>query len=652
MRDCTSFRAGRSSGGRAPPVGPARRRGTHLAQRSRVSASVPPSARTVLPGGRLGKLVGVIVVLAALHFGRDLVVPLALALLLAFALTGPVTRLERFGLRRSWAVGLVAIGVLGAVLGAGWVVVTQTTTVLSELPTHRAAIHEKLAVVLEPMQKVAQAGRQMVPQDPVPESGPPVWSPGVPGSSPRWPLYTTPAEAGSAFFRGIPAAVSSLLNPIGTAGMVLLFAVFMLLNREDLRNRSLRLLSNGNLTATTQAMTEAWARIGRYLGRQTLVNGFFGAALALGLLVIGVPGWALWGLLCGMLRFLPYVGILLGISMPLAMALAMPGWEPLLGTAGLFVLLELVVYVGIEPWLYGGSAGVSPFAVLMSAALWTWLWGPIGLLLAMPLTVVLVVTSKSVPQLAFLDVLLGTDAVLTPSDRYYQRLMAHDAVEARRVLDEVGAEQPAAVHEQVLVPALAAIERDRRAGLFADDVYAALCDGVRDSVDELEASNPLVLADAAMANAAPMPGGVVCLPVSSGTHDVAAYMLSHMLRRAGLPARLISNDLTFSERLEQLAAQEIVCIVTLPDPTLRLVRALCKRVLARRPDLPIVVMAWGSADETEAWGHRTLVESTHAVAATAAELTLAVAGLRQRLLATGAVPAVPAAAAMPVLGAG
>jgi predicted PurR-regulated permease PerM len=614
-----------------------------------MSMSLGPELRVRAPGSKLKTLVTIVAVLAVLHVARDIVMPFALAVLLTFALAWPVTQLERRGLPRGVSVALVVVLVLGVVAAGGWIVLHQMQSVLHELPKNRAALADKLGALYAHLRSFESFGDTLVPSAP-PGGGAVAIAPSPvlpePGTTPDRPLYTAPADGGRALLWQVPAALGSVLAPLGTAAMVLLFVVFMLVNREDLRNRFLRVISQGDLTRTTRAVTEAWRRTGRYLGRQAIVNCAFGLAMGLGLFLLGVPGWALWGLLCTLLRFLPYIGTMLAVSMPMAMAIATSdGWGLFWATAALFLAVEIVVNLLIEPWFYAEGAGVSPFAVLVAAALWTWLWGPMGLVLAMPLTVVVVVLGRSVPQLAYLDVLLGTDEVLTAKDRFYQRLMANDPDEATTIVEEVAATAPLPdVCETLLVPALAALERDHDAGKLTDAEYAAVCTNVREAFEELEdqgaAARPAVTAGGAASSAFAAtqqnaPGTVVCLPVKSGATEVAAEILSRLLLRANAPARTFSANLTFAERLQLIDAAETVCIVSLPDTTLRLARATCKRIQARRPELRIVVLPWGADVDPAEWRHRALCSSTDGIARSFAELMLFAGRLRQDALAGG-----------------
>jgi hypothetical protein len=432
----------------------------------------------------------------------------------------------------------------------------------------------------------------------------------------------------------LPAALNTVFSPIGTMGVIMLFAVYMMVKREDLRNRFIRLTSNGELTATTLALAEASRRIGRYLGMQVLINATSGLTVALGLYLLGVSGWALWGFLYCLLRFLPYVGPLVGSAMPAAMALAVsPAWNLFLATVAFLLVVEVIINLVLEPWLYGGSTGISSFAILVSAVVWAWLWGPIGLLLAMPLTVVMVVLGKSVRHLAFLDILLGTDEALSPADRYYQRVIANDPDEAIRILGEIATETPVAeILEGVLLPALTAADRGRAAGRLTVEEYDAACENIRDSLEALELHS---VATSVGEAAQPQPGHIVCLAARSGACDVATDVLCRLLQRAGHACRKPAMDLPLGERLDSIGDADTVCLVSLPDPTLRQVRALCKRVKKGHPDPGVVVLAFGDNVDPTLWRYRSLADCSDAVATSSADVVNAVVRLRQaRVVAT------------------
>ncbi|MPS87285.1 MAG: AI-2E family transporter [Comamonas sp.] len=379
----------------------------------------------MLPALRLliGLMIASIVILA-LYFGRDLLIPLALAMLFGFLLDPAVSRLKRWGLPRMASAIVVVAFALAALGGLGMYLGSQVQQLSADLPTYQSTIRDKL----RSLRKSANM--------------PSAWD-GV------FKTYNTVekeiASVDSARARVQKVEVQTpdskpttrmlqwlgrIAEPVTTAGIVLLFVILILLDRDDLRDRLLRLVG-GNLNLATDALDEASQRIGKYLRMQFIVNVSYGVPLAMGLLLIGVPGAILWGVLGAIMRFVPYVGPMMSAVFPLALAFAVdPGWNMFLLTLGLILLLELISNNVIEPWLYGSSTGLSTLSIIVAATFWTALWGPIGLILSTPLTVCLLVLGRYIPSLKFMEVLLGSEPVLGPQQRLYQRLLADDADDA------------------------------------------------------------------------------------------------------------------------------------------------------------------------------------------------------------------------------
>lgn len=410
--------------------GPERRRGT----------GVPGLVQLgdMLPALRL--LVGMLIatlVIAALYFGREMLIPLALASLLGFLLDPAVSRLKRWGLPRlASAIVVVAIA-LGALGGLGMYLVSQVQQLSADLPTYQTTIRDKLrslrknANMPSAWDGVFKTYNTVEKEIATPDS-----------SQPRVQKVQIQSPE--------PKPTSQMLQWLGriaepatTAGIVLLFVILILLDRDDLRDRLLRLMG-GNLHLATDALDEASERIGKYLRMQFIVNCSYGLPLAAGLWFIGVPGALLWGALGAIMRFVPYVGPLISAVFPLALAFAVdPGWNMFLMTLGLILLLELISNNIIEPWLYGSSTGLSALSIIVAATFWTALWGPIGLIMSTPLTVCLLVLGRNIPSLKFMEVLLGSEPVLGPQQRLYQRLLADDSDDAvSTALDMVEEELP------------------------------------------------------------------------------------------------------------------------------------------------------------------------------------------------------------------
>ena len=383
--------------------------------------------------------------------------------------------------------------------------------------------------------------------------------------------------------------LSPLVAPLSTAGIVAVFTIVMLIKREDLRNRLLRLLGPSQLNVATQAFDDATQRVSRYLRMQFVVNATYGSLLTIGLYFIGVPTALLWGVLAGILRFVPYVGSIVGGALPLIMALAVfPGWlQPIL-CLGVFLFIELTVAYIVEPWLYGTHTGISSLAILVAAAFWTALWGPTGLVLSTPLTVCLVVLGRYVPQLEFLYVILGDDPVLSPEVQLYQRLLAMDQREAHTVIELFLKDRSLVeLYDAVMIPALGMAEEERHRGALDEAREHFVIQSFNEFIAELadQSNNPVAPSSEVR---------VVCIPASDRADETSAGMLAHLLELAGF-ATVSLPVLTFpADILEDLSIQDndVVCISALPPFALMNARSLSKRLRVSFPKLRIVVGLW------------------------------------------------------------
>ena len=398
----------------------------------------------------------ILVAIAALYLGRGIFVPLVLATLLAFALVPVVTALRRAGIPRLVATIITIILAATAFVCIGYLVITQLMKLAADLPQYQLTIAQKIRDLQETadgggiMNRLAnmieRLGDQAMPKpegevDPVP-----VTISNVPPS----PLD------------GLQGILGTFLGPLATFAIVSIFAIFLLLQREDLGDRFLKLVSRGDLRTTTKVVKESASRVSRYLLVQLMVNSSYGVVFALGLWLMGVPNAILWGFFATFLRYIPFVGTMLAVAFPAAVAFAVdPGWWMLLGVLGLYFGMELVTTNFMEPRLYGSSTGLSPLAVLVAAIFWATLWGPIGLILSTPLTVCLVVLGRYVPQLGFLEIVLGSEPVLKPEEKLYQRLLAGNVEEAVEMA-EAGVRESGAIayYDAVVIPALRLAEAD------------------------------------------------------------------------------------------------------------------------------------------------------------------------------------------------
>jgi predicted PurR-regulated permease PerM len=539
---------------------------------------------------RLITLASSVIVIAALYLAKQVLIPFALAVLLSFLLAPVVARLQRWGVPRIPAV-VTAVLLVFAITGAvGWLVANQAREVGSQLPQYRENIRSKAEALRDRLEKPFRQARETVKDlrtDLVPEEKPTAAQPQA---------VRVVAEAPTPW-----KVLGDLLNPllgiVTTAAMVLLFAFVILLRREDLRDRFIRLAGNGQIYVTTQALNEASAKVSSYLARQLLLNGLHGAMVAIGLLLIGLPNALLWGLIAALLRFIPYAGPWISATFPFLMSVAISeGWTQPLLVIGLIAVLELVSNNFLEPWIYGKGTGISPLALLVSALFWTWLWGPVGLFLATPLTVCLVVMGKYVPQFHFLYLLFGDAPVLPPPARLYQRLLAGDQDEAWTVVKEALSAQPLVeVYDTVILPALAMAEHDRQRGTLDSEAGAHIRESLELLLSELRETR---LPDNVAAESAPPTAlrdlRVLVMPARNAADALAAALLRHVLERDGVqvtssPLAELAGE-TLAE-FEQHPA-DVVCISAVPPSRFMHVRYLCKRLTGRFPDLEIVVGMW------------------------------------------------------------
>ncbi len=591
-----------------------------------------------------GVLVGIV---AVLYFAREVLVPLALAVLFSFLLGPVVRKLERRGLWRVPAVLGVTTAFFGIFAAVGWITAHQVIDLAGKLPAYQDNIQRKLqdlqgqggtlktaAKVLANIEKKSEAPAA------TPGSGEGVVPPLFPlrqAAEPEKPpvpvRVVSPPATASEFLRNF---LGTLLAPVGTAFIVIIFTIFMLIQREDLRDRLLHLTGPERLPITTRAVDEAGQRVSRYLLMQVTVNVTFGAGVALGLFFIGLPAPALWGILAAALRFVPYVGVWISAAGPLALATgAFASSWPVAETFGLFVVLEMVTGNAVEPWLYGTSTGMSPVAVIVAAAFWTWLWGGVGLLLSTPLTVCIVVLGRYVPQLEFLHTLLGDEPVLPQDARLYQRLLAADQEESSRLVDEYLAGHPVAeFYDEVLIPTLNQAQTDAQQGSLGPDRLEWILQTTHILLDELrdrpaEELMPRAAADAAereektgepAASALPpvplqagdLPLRVLILPVKTAADELAANMLSHLLTLGAVGSKVLSHKALVNEAVDALAeceADMVYLSLARPFAVLQ-ARHLAKRLRTRYPQLKIGIGLWDS--KRPAAGSRRNLQTVHA----------------------------------------
>jgi predicted PurR-regulated permease PerM len=543
---------------------------------------------------------GCVLVVLLLYWAQTVLVPVALALLFTFVLSTPVAWLER-RIGRAAAVLTTAILVFTLLGLASWALVHQLNLLAEDLPHYRANIFAKVADVrgagkggsVEKLQETVDDIKTRLAETTTPA-----------GTLSRPVVVTSEHIAGVSGF----AWLTPLVGPLGTAGLVITMIIFMLLERRDLRDRLLAVIGHGHLAQTTRAFDEASNRVSRQLLMQSLVNLIYGIAAGIGLYLLHVPYPLLWAVLAAALRFIPYVGPLLGAAAPTLVSLAaLTGWLGPLLVLGLFVVLELFTNLVLETILYADAAGVSQVGLLVSVAFWTWLWGPLGLLMATPLTVCLVVIGKHVRGLEFVATLMSDAGALAVDHAYYQRVLARDMSEAADLVDtHLRTQPPRSVYDALFVPALSYAKRDRLAHRLATE----------EETEILVASRELLLdADERIRDRQPEPLGAESSPpaasleprrvfgyASNGVADeLALDMLARVVEDLPVTIAITSARMSASEMIAMVREQRmsVVCFSDLPPSTSSKTRYYVKRLHTALPETHIVVGRWAGASTDE-----------------------------------------------------
>ena len=548
-----------------------------------------------------------VLIIASLYWAQAVLIPVAISILLTFLLSPVADSLERLGLGRVFSVILIVILAFSFLAAVGWVVTLQLTSVANEIPTYRKNIQQKIADIrgagkggaLEKVQKTAEEVKKELEKKDEPAKVQPK------------PREVVVQGQQSSTFWPVPLDIAPMFERLASGGLAIVLVIFMLIQREDLRNRLIRLVGYGRLTTTTRALEEASQRISRYLLMQSIINIFFGLTVAIALWLIGLPYALLWGFLAAMLRFIPYVGPWAAAIMPSALSMIVfEGWLWTALVAAVFLVLELINNMILEPLLYGESAGVSEVGLLVAIAFWTWLWGPVGLILATPLTVCVVVLSKYVPELDFISVLMSDEPVMKSDISYYQRLLAGDQDEAAGIVEEHLKTHPVEkIYDEVLVPALNYVKRDRSLGRLAENDQQLIFQATREIIEDLDESKPessssrttfseATMIDQNSPSTAPKVLIVGC-PVRDEANELALLMFWQLLDPARYELALLAHQTLTSEVIEQIAEKNpaLVCIASLPPGGLAQTRYLCKRLRKRFPNLKIIVGRWGSRNE-------------------------------------------------------
>jgi predicted PurR-regulated permease PerM len=535
---------------------------------------------------------GIILLLLA---AKVIFIPLAFALTLSFLLIPAVDWLQSRGVSRKLAVAVVIV-LTGAGLAVGaYIVSRQVLSVAQTLPSYRANIQGKIRSLHS-----SSAGSIEAAIDVIEDMSHELAASNEPaaGNAVRVEVVGQRSDELEATAR----MIGTVLEPLGQVGIVIVFTIYMLMNREDLRHRMLLLAGMGNLNVMTQALEDATARISRYLVMQFQVNACYGVLFGLGLHLLHVPEATLWGVIAGTLRIVPYAGVMIGTALPLLLSIGISSswWPPLL-VVGLFLTLELTLANVVEPWLFSSRTGISSLALLGSAIFWSMLWGWPGLALSTPLTVCVMVLGSYVPQLSFLHTLLGSNAKLSPAARMYERLLAMDQTESFAVAEKFLAGKPLSeLYDSVLIPVLSLAEEDRYKGALTDVRwnFVLLCVGeLVARLSEYEAEKAIPAHTASLEKEI----AVVCVCGSGQAHELATVMLTQLLERAGYQSLMLSRDALSDAILGGLAAEKdtVVFISALPPFAFAEARKLCQRVRESMAENRIAVALWNSTDDAD-----------------------------------------------------
>jgi predicted PurR-regulated permease PerM len=605
------------------------------------SPAEPSAAPAEVPAARtpnvatLTNIVVVVVVIAALYFGSEVLIPIILAVLLSFVLSPLMELLRRLWVPRVVAALLAVLLAIGIILALGGVIGTQIAGLVDQVPLYQTTIERKLASVQKliavdlssrisglthKLENASSGGRTA-------QAG--ASSAQVPAQKPV-PVVITESPTTSALALG-ERILTPILHPLATLGIILVVAIFILLQKEDLRDRLIRLFGSSDLHRATVAMDDAGRRLARYFLTQLGINCSFGAIVGIGLFFIGVPSPVLWGVLGALLRFVPYIGSYIAAALPIVLAAAVgTGWSMTVYTALLYVVVELIMGQAVEPMVYGHSTGLSPFSVIVAAIFWTWVWGPIGLILSTPLTLCLVVLGRHVEQLEFLDVLLGDRPALTPVENFYQRILAGDPDEAEEHAARFLAQNPlSAYYDAVAVPGLRIAALDAKRGVLSSSqlqrVRGAVLEIVHDLADHEDAEQPAQAADKSVAGKtldqkalppAPAPQGddpeagrlaagwqteapVLCVAGRGWLDEAAAEMLVQLLEKHDIGARVVPRAAVSRGQINALDMRDVamacVLYVDMAGSPANL-RPLLRRIRQRCPKAKMLVGIWPEDD--------------------------------------------------------
>lgn len=589
-----------------------------------------PAVEAPKPEKLHGLAVGVVIIVA-LYLGREVLIPITLAVLLSFLLAPLVALLQRIRLPKIPAVLLSVLAALGVILMLGGLIGTQLASLAQDLPRYQSTIQHKVTSVSgfatgEMNQLITRFGRE------VHSSTPAATAPATATPGEQKPVPVVVQEAAPSPVHLLQQVLGPVLSPLETIGIVFIVAIFILLQREDLRGRLIRLFGSNDLLRTTAAMNDAGSRLARYFLTQLGINASFGLLIGIGLSLIGVPSPILWGVLGALLRFVPYVGSLIAALLPVALAAAVdPGWSMVIWTAGLFLVTEGIMGQAVEPLVYGHSTGLSPVAVIVVAIFWSWIWGPIGLILSTPLTLCLVVLGRHVEHLEFLDVLLGDRPALTPIESLYQRMLAGDEDEILRQAEGLlKLRSLSSYYDDVVMKGLQLAAADMQRGGLPPERVKRIDTTIQDLVHDLEGYDDVDPApgeedegvagsqreDRQVPTTPPAEGlaparadrpilwqgetPILCLAGRGLLDEAASVMLAQLLHKHDLGARVAPHQVASRTGIESLdpAGVAMVCLSYLElsgNPTS--LRYVLRRLRQRLPGVPLLVGLWPAGDD-------------------------------------------------------
>ena len=578
------------------------------------------------------------IIVITLYLGREIFVPVALAILLSFVLAAPVGLLQRIHVPRGIAVVGVVLLAFAIIFALGSLIATQLGRLAGDLPRYESTIQSKIQSVRgvaggsSTLERAAEMLQDLGKELDKPKAGPAAPAAGSVLATPAGgkgvkPVPVEVLQPDPGALESLRSLIAPLVSPLATTGIIVIFVIFILIQREDLRNRLIRLAGSHDLQRTTAALDDAAVRLSRLFLNQLLMNAGFGVLIGVGLWVIGIPSPVLWGILAAVLRFVPYIGAIIAAAFPLALAVAVdPGWSMLLWTAALFFIIEPAVVHAVEPLVYGRSTGLSPVAVVVSATFWTALWGPIGLVLATPLTVCLVVLGRHVERLSFLDVMFGDRPALSPPEIFYQRMLAGDPTEAAEKAEQYLKERSLlSYYEEVGLKGLqlAQSDLDRRTLDQARltkirDVVAEFADDLSDQVDEEPTGEPTNDAEAVAAveqapanhsypdipvlkkaDLAPEWSGepaILCIAGRTLLDEAAAIMFAQLCAAHGLPARVEGPEAVSTANIFRLetAGVAFVCLCYVSAANPAHMRYTVRRLRRKLPRARIMVGCWAA----------------------------------------------------------